>query len=269
MGIPLLEGRVIDDRDTEKTPAAVVLGETAARRLFPGGSAVGKRLATAGTPKDAAGGFLWATVVGVVEDVRYRELHDVRLDLYVPYEQAPFGVHHLIVRTPTDPVAMAAAIRREVAALDKDLPITAVLTLDEIVSGALAAARFRTALLAAFAALALLLASVGVYGVMAYTVTERTHEIGVRMALGARAGDVSSLVVAQGMRPALVGIGAGLAAALFLGRLLSSLLFGVTATDPLTFAGAAAVLAAIAFVASYLPARVATRVDPVIALRAD
>jgi putative ABC transport system permease protein len=237
--------------------------------MWPGEDAIGKRMATHGTPKDKEGRFLWTTVVGVVADGRYRELHDVRLDLYVPSDQSPFPAQFLIVRSATDPGAVASAVRREVQAVDGDTAITGVATLGSIVSDALGAPRFRSILIAGFAALALLLSALGIWGVVAWSVAQRTQEIGVRMALGARAQDVVRHVVAQGMTPALLGVAAGLLLAFASSRALAGLLFGIESSDPLTYAAVALVLLGVAFVASFLPARRAARLDPVRTLRQD
>jgi putative ABC transport system permease protein len=269
MGIPFRAGRDFDERDVPGAPSVTIVGETLARRLWPGESALGKRMATHGTPKDKDGHWKWSTVVGVVADGRYRELHDVRLDLYLPFEQAPFPVQFLVVRSATDPGPLASAIRREASAVDKDTAVTGVATLGEIVDEALGVPRFRSVLIACFAGLALVLSALGIWGVVAWSVAQRTQEIGVRMALGAKAEDVLRQVVTQGLRPALVGVGAGCALALGLGRAVAGLLFGIQATDPATFAAVAAILLGVAFLASVAPARRAAHLDPVAALREE
>ena len=268
MGIPLLAGREFDERDVAGAPGVVVLGEAAARRLWPGEDPIGKRLAAPGTPPDGDG-WKWATVVGLVPDGRYRGLTDVRLDLYVTVEQSPFPVQYLVVRSGGDPAPLAAAIRAEVRGLDKDLPVTGIASLGAIVDGALGGPRFRTLLIGAFALLALVLAGVGIWGVVAWSVAQRTKEIGVRMALGARAPEVVRHVVSQGVLPALLGIGPGLLAVAALARVFEGLLYGVAPADPLTFAGVAALLLAVAAGASLLPAWRAARLDPVVALREE
>src|SRR5262245_36810398 len=269
MGIPLRAGRDFDDRDVSGAPSVAVVGEALARKMWPGEDAVGKRMATHGTPKGKDGHFLWTTVVGVAADGRYRELHDVRLDLYVPSEQSPFPAQFLIVRSPTDPGAVAAAVRREVQAVDKDTAVTGVATLGSIVSDALGEPRFRSVLIGGFALLALVLSALGIWGVVAWSVAQRTQEIGVRMALGARAEDVVRHVVAQGMAPALVGVAAGLLLALAASRALAGLLFGIASSDPATYAAGAIVLLGVAFLASFAPARRAARLDPVRTLRQE
>ncbi len=269
MGISLRAGRDFDDRDVAGAPSVAVVGESLARKLWPGEDAVGKRIATHGTPKDGKGRFLWTTVVGVAADGRYRELSDVRLDLYVPSDQSPFPAQFLIVRSATDPGSLAAAVRREVQRLDGDTAVTGVATLRSIVDDALGAPRFRSLLIAGFAGLALLLSALGIWGVVAWSVAQRTQEIGVRMALGARAEDVVRQIVAQGMAPALVGVALGLAAALAIGRTLAGLLFGIGPSDPVTFVAVALVLLGVAFLASFAPARRAARLDPVTTLRQE
>jgi len=269
MGIPLRAGRDFDERDGAGAPSVTIVGETLARRLWPSEDAVGKRMATHGTPKDKGGRWKWSTVVGVVADGRYRELRDVRLDLYLPYEQAPFPVQFLVVRSATEPAALASAIRREAQAVDRDTAVTGVATLGEIVDEALGVPRFRSVLIAGFAVLALVLSALGIWGVVAWSVAQRTQEIGVRMALGARAEDVLRQTVRQGMAPALVGVVVGCAVALALGRTVAGLLYGVEAADPATFVAVAAALLAVAFLASMAPARRAARLDPVAALREE
>ncbi len=269
MGLPMRAGRDFDDRDVAGAPSVVIVGEGTARRFWPGEDPIGKRLATAGTPRDKEGRWQWSTVVGVVADGRYRELNDVRLDLYVANEQAMFPAQFLVVRSTTDPGSLAAAIRREVRAVDKDTAVTGVASLGAIVDDALGGARFRSLLIASFAGLALVLSALGIWGVVAWSVAQRTQEIGVRMALGARVEDVVRHVVAQGMAPALVGVGVGTVLALALGRTLAGLLFGIGAADPATFVAVALTLLGVAFLASFAPARRAARLDPVTTLRQE
>jgi putative ABC transport system permease protein len=210
----------------------------------------------------------WATVVGVVKDTKPRELAGEPVaEMYMPYAQQPEPNMALMIRTAERPDAVAAAVRREVLALDPGQPVYGVRTLPSVMSEAVATPRFRTYLLGVFAALALVLAMVGIYGVMSYAVTQRTHEFGIRMALGALGKDVLRLVVGQGMALALAGVLIGLAASFALTRVLAGLLYGVTPTDPLTFAGVSLLLVAVALLACYVPARRAARVDPMVALR--
>ncbi|MDQ3252598.1 MAG: FtsX-like permease family protein, partial [Acidobacteriota bacterium] len=217
-------------------------------------------------------------IVGVVAHVKHFGLDSasetIKPQLYFAFNQIPdkflpqvAGRMNLVVRTASDPMSMSAAIRREVQALDRNQPIYNVSTMEQTLDQSLATQRLATTLLALFAGVALILAAVGIYGVMAYSVTQRTHEIGIRMALGAQAGDVLKLVVSQGMLLALLGVGLGLIAAFVLTRLMASLLYGVSATDPVTFVSIALLLALVALVANYIPARRATKIDPMIALR--
>ncbi len=271
MGIRLRAGRDFDAHDIEAAPAVVIVGATAARRLWPGEDPIGKRLATVGARKDAAGKVLLSTVVGVVSDVRQRGLERPTLDVYVPFTQTDSkrggSVRNLFVRSAQEPMALLAAIRREVAQIDKGAPLVRPVRVETIVSGALAAPRFRCLVLAGFAALAMILAVVGIYGTAAYAVTQRTREIGVRMALGAQPGDMQRLVVRQGMIPVAAGLAGGLAGASALARLVASLLFGVSPGDPVTFLGTAILFGAVALAALALPARRAARIDPAVALR--
>ena len=261
--IPIKTGREFTDFDTDQSQRVAIINETMAKTLFGSGvDPLGKRLKL--DLRDAD----WLTIVGIASDVRYRELQDVRFDLYIPYEQwQPAFVNHFAVRTSTDPNAIAATIRREVAALDPTQAITSLATMEEKVAQNLAQPRFSAVLLNWLSGLALLLAAVGIYGVLAYSVAQRTGEIGVRLALGAQASDILKLVVAQGMRLVLIGLFAGLAASFALTRLISKLLFGVSATDLPTFAGISLLLSAIAIIACSLPARRATKIDPLQALR--
>jgi putative ABC transport system permease protein len=217
-------------------------------------------------------------IVGVVAHVKHFGLdaasETIKPQLYLAFNQIPdkflrqvAGRMNLVVRTASDPMGVSAAVRREVQALDRNQPIYNVSTMEQTLDQSLATQRLATTLLALFAGVALVLAAVGIYGVMAYSVTQRTHEIGIRMALGAQTGDVLKLVVSQGMLLALIGVGLGLIAAFALTRLMASLLYGVSATDPVTFAVIALLLALVALIANYIPARRATKIDPMIALR--
>ncbi|HXG68907.1 MAG TPA: ABC transporter permease, partial [Blastocatellia bacterium] len=260
MGIPLKAGREFTEQDDADAPQVVIVSETMARNVFaPGVDAIGKRIKLGGQP--------WRTIVGIAGDARYRELKDIRWDVYVPYRQFDFPVTYVTVRTVSDPSSFLPIARREVAALDPNQAITSVMTMEQIVSATLARPRFNALLLNLLAALAAALAAVGIYGVMSYSVTQRTREIGIRVALGAQMSDVMKLVVGQGMRLALVGVLIGLGGAFALTRLMESLLYGVSATDPLTFAAIALLLAGVALLACYLPARRAMKVDPMVALR--
>jgi putative ABC transport system permease protein len=264
MGIPLRRGRALNEHDTSDAPAVVVVNESLARRFFPGQDPIGRRI-NHGEPDKAP---VWREIVGVVGDVRhFGPETETRPEFYEPQLQSPSFGTSLVVRSDADLAGLAAAIRGELRAMDKDLPVYNLKSMQELVSESVAQPRFRTLLLAIFAAVALLLSATGLYGVMNYWVTQRTREIGVRMALGAQGRDVLGMVVGQGMMMAIVGVFVGLVASFGLTRLISSLLFGVTATDPLTFAVVPLLLCAVAFVASYIPARRATKVDPMVALR--
>jgi predicted permease len=267
MRMPLVRGRALAETDGPAMRPVVVISQALARRQWPGQDPVGKRLQVPATSPPYAP--TWLTVVGVVGESRYRELQATRLDLYLPYLQSEEGLGHLVVRTQGDPLALAGAVRAVVRAVDGDLLVTGVTTMDAVVQGALGGARFGMQLLTGFALTALALAALGTYGVLAFMVGGRTREIGVRMALGARARDVLGLVLGQGLKPVAAGLAAGLAGSLVLGRALSTLLFGVAPHDALTMAGAAAVLAAAAAVACYVPARRAARLDPAAALRRE
>jgi putative ABC transport system permease protein len=232
--------------------------------LGAGVDPVGKRL------KLDFRGHPWRTIVGVVGDTRYRELQDVRFDLFIPFEQWPLAfVNHFATRTTIEPAAMASVVRGEVAALDPTQAITGVATMEQLVATHLARPRFSAVLMNWLSGLALALIGVGLYGALAYSVAQRVGEFGVRIALGARGGDILKLVIGQGMRLVAIGLVAGLAASFALTRLLSKLLFGVSATDPTTFGVVALILSAIALFACWLPARRATMVDPQVALRSE
>ncbi len=207
-------------------------------------------------------------IIGIVADVRNRDLSsELRPGYFVPAAQIPFNQMTMVVRTSKDPHGLVSAIGREVNSMDKELPVYNVKTLDDYLAASVAAPRFNTTLLTIFAAVALVLTIVGLYGVMSYSVAQRTNEIGIRMALGAQTRDVLSLVVKKGFKLVLIGLGIGLVGAFALMRVISSLLFGVTTKDPLTFAVVAGLLAVVALLACYLPARRASRVDPIVALR--
>ena len=261
LGIRLLKGRELTERDSADGPKVVIISETMARRYFPDSEALGKRLMF-------GGGKDLREIVGVVSDVKYFGLSvDSRPSMYFPHAQNPARGMSVVVRTKGDPLTLAAAIRGEVSTLDRDLAVSNVMSMEELVGVSLAAPRFTLLLLGAFAAVAMLLAAIGVYGVVSYSVTQRSHEIGVRMALGARVSDVLKLVVGQGMKLVLGGVGLGLIAAYAMTRAMESLLFGVSATDVTTFASTALLLAGVALGACLVPARRATKVDPMESLR--
>jgi putative ABC transport system permease protein len=265
MRMPVRQGRTFDDRDTAGVTPVVVVSEALARRYWPGQDAVGKRIRTPMPSPPYA--QTWMTVVGVTAPARYRELQASRYDVYMSYLQSDEGLGHFVVRTTGDPVASTPAVRAAVRSVDPELILTDVTSMTALVDVALGGARFGMQLLSGFALVALLMAALGIYGVVAFVVSRRTREVGVRMALGARAADVLRLVLRQGMTPVLIGLAAGLVASLALGRLSSGLLFGVPPHDPVTLAAAAAVLTASALLACALPARRAARIDPAQALR--
>ena len=265
MGIPLLSGRQLSDQDTETTPNVVVISEAMARRHWPGEDAVGKRIGAGRIEKPED----WIQVIGVVKDVRQFELTaDPRPQMYLSYRQAAFfAPRDLVVKTEVDPASLAATVRKTVWEIDKDQPVSNIRTMEEILLESIARQRFSMLLLAIFAGVAMILAAVGIYGVMSYSVAQRTHEIGIRMALGAQTSTVLKLAVSYGLKLVVVGVAIGLIAAFALTRVMSTLLFGVTATDPATFTLISLLLILVAAIASYIPARRATKVDPIIALR--
>jgi len=267
LGVPLLRGRAFDAGDTPAAPDVVVINQTMASTLFPGEDPIGRRLQL-GDPDPRSP---WVTIVGVVGDVKYTGLDAAPAPtMYTPYEQNLWWpTMYLLVRSASGSAGLAQAIRAQVAALDPQLPVAEVRTMRELLGRSVAEPRFRTALLGLFAAVALLLAAVGIYGILSYAVGQRTQEIGIRMALGARRRDVLSLVLMDGMTLVAAGVGLGLIAALALGRLLRGLLFGVGPMDAWTFGAASLIMTAAALLACYVPASRAAKVDPMTALRAE
>ena len=265
MSIPLLRGREITEQDTETSPNVVLISETMARHYWPGEEAVGKRIGVGRIRKPED----WIQVIGVVKDVRQFELTaEPKPQMYLTYRQFGFfDAQDLVVKTDVDPASLAATVRNAVWEIDKDQPVSNIKTMEEILADSIARQRFSMLLLAIFAAVALVLAGVGIYGVMSYSVAQRTREIGIRMALGAQTGAVLKLAIGYGMKLVIAGLVIGLIAAFALTRVMATLLFGVTATDPMTFALISLLLIAVAVLASYVPARRATRVNPIIALR--
>jgi putative ABC transport system permease protein len=265
-GIQLLKGRDFAESDGGDTRPVVVINEAAARRYWPNQDPIGRRISF----DSRDGQPVWSEIVGVVRSVRHMALsEEPRSEIYIPFTQHPLAFMTLVARTDGAPLNFVAAIRSQVQAVDKDQPISDARTMEERLAGTVSQRRLNLILLGIFAGLALSLAAIGIYGVMSYMVTQRGHEIGVRMALGAQRGDVLRLVIRQGMTLTLTGVSVGLIAAFGLTRLLSNLLFDLSATDPLTFFVTALLLGLVALAACYLPARRATKVDPIVALRCD
>ncbi|HEX7049880.1 MAG TPA: ABC transporter permease [Longimicrobiales bacterium] len=261
MGIRVLRGRGFTPADRADAPGVVLINQALARRYWPDEDPIGRRIR-------GPGSVPWLTIVGIVDDVAYNRLADTDLPaFYMPLLQHGPEVVSVVVRSTADPATLAANLRAVVASIDEDTPVSDVRAMAQRVSDSLGRPRFTMLLLTAFAAAALILGAVGIYGVIAYAVSQRIHEIGIRMALGARAGDVLGMVVRQGAALAMIGIAVGLLAAFATTRLLAGLLYGVGATDAATFLAVPLLLGAVALAASWIPARRAARVDPVVALR--
>jgi len=264
LGIGITAGRDFNDLDTAESSGSVIINEAMVRRYFPNENPIGKRM-TLGLPRPDNP---WQTIVGVVKDIPHRGIEsNAEADWYGVYSRQPRRDIYLLIRTSGSPGNLASSVRAEIQAIDKDQPLTSIKTLNEVIAGTMAPRRFNTSLLAIFAAIALTLAAVGIYGVLSFSVTQRTQEIGIRIALGARPGDVIRMIVAQGMVPVVFGISAGLAIALAGARAISGLLFDVTPTDTSTFVTVSALLGLVALIACYLPARRSAKVDPMTALR--
>jgi putative ABC transport system permease protein len=262
MGIPILSGRAFTSSDTESSPAVMIISENMAARFWPAGSALGAHVVYQREPRE---------IVGIVRGVHHFGLdRQAPLEMYTPHAQQPsYHTMTLAIRASIEPASLVGLVRRELTALDRDVPISNVATMEQMVAQSTSAPRFRTVLVGSFAAVAVILAVVGVAGVIAYMVGRRTREIGVRVALGARPAQVVRMLVGEGMTAAAVGVSIGLLGALAITRVLGGLLFGVAPRDGGVFAAAAVLLAAAAFIGTWLPARRALRVDPLEALRAE
>jgi putative ABC transport system permease protein len=265
MGIPLARGRDFSDQDNLDSTMTVVVSEKTAKHYGPNDDPIGKRLKAGATTSDGP----WRTVIGVVKDVRQNDfIAEPKMQIYFTYRQLrSLMPNALVVRTAVDPLSLATSVRNAIWAVDKDQTVANVDSMDHIVAGAVARQRFSMLLLAVFAAVALVLAAVGIYGVMSYSVAQQTREIGIRMALGAQRSDVLKMTVKQGLKLVGLGLVIGLAAAFVLTRVMASLLFGISATDPVTFLTISFVLLVVALLASYIPSLRAMRVDPMVALR--
>ena len=261
LGISLLKGRDFSDRDNRDAPAVAIINQDLSRTYFPGEDPVGKRI----TFSD---GESWMSIVGVIGDVKQVSLGSIaKPEVYFPYPQAASTEMSLVVRTTNDPLSQAAAVKGQIRVIDKDLPIAEPKTMAQLLAESVSGPRFNMLLLTLFAVVALVLALVGIYGVMSYSVTQRTHEIGIRVAVGAQSRDVFRMVVGQGMFLTMIGVVCGLIGAFALTRLMTSMLFGVEPSDPMTFAIIAVLVIAVALIACYIPGRRATKVDPLVALR--
>jgi predicted permease len=269
MGVPLRQGRTFNENDRLDSAPVVIVNERFAEKVFPGQNAIGKRIKPGFSADD--GLEKMREIVGIAGNVKHRSLrNDDTPEMYLPQTQIPINTMTLVVRTSvSNPAQLTSAIRSELATLDRNIPLTSVRLFDEYVSRSLARPRFNALLLSIFAGTALLLTAIGIYGVMAYSVAQRTNEIGIRIALGAGKNSIFRLVVGQAMATVAISLVLGLAGAFAATRLLNSLLFGVGAFDPITFGSIVLLVSVVAFLAAWLPARRATRVDPIIALRAE
>jgi putative ABC transport system permease protein len=261
LGISILKGRDFSDRDNSDAPLAAIINSDLARIYFPTEDPLAKRI----TFDD---GESWISIVGVVADIKRMGLDtSAKPEVYFPYLQAPSTSMSVVARTTTEPLSLVGGVKNQIQTIDKDLPVGEWKTMQQVLSESNSGRRFNLVLLTAFAAVALILAIVGIYGVMSYAVTQRSHEIGIRMAIGAQSRDVFRMVVGEGMILALIGIGFGLVGAFALTRLMTTMLFAVEPTDPATFITIAVLLTGVTLVACYIPGRRATKVDPLIALR--
>jgi putative ABC transport system permease protein len=266
MNIPVLQGRAFTKADDGNAPPRLMINQALAERDFPNENPIGKRITFGNTgPNNQP---VWFEIVGVTANVRSLELREEPPpELYFALAQNPFEQMAVVVRSTVEPQSVAPALRQAVAEVDHTVPVSEVQTMEHIVSESVTQPRFNLFLLGLFGSIALLLSAAGIYGVTSYTVTQRTHELGIRLALGAQVGDVLRLVLGEGMAVIGIGLAVGLAASFALMRLLRSLLFGIGENDPLTFTAITFVLLLVALVACYVPARRATKVDPLVALR--
>jgi len=268
LGVPLVSGRFFVEADRARSDQILIINQRMAEEYFPNQDAVGQRVQTG----DADARAPWETIVGVVGNVKYQGL-DAKPEptLYVPYFENGWGAWSremfLIVRSSASEAAVMPAVRETIWSMDRQIPIASVRSMDALIEDSVGRPRFRTLLLGLFAALSLTLAAAGIYGVLSYSVLQRTSEFGIRMALGARSGDIFRMVLGRGASLALLGVAIGIPGAVGFSRLMASLLFGITPGDPLTFAGVTVLLAIVALCACYIPAKRATRVDPIEALR--
>lgn len=265
IGIPLRQGRFFSDQDRDNSFPVVIISEAMARRFWPGENPIGRRLTPSFHLKQGV-----REIVGVVGDVKSSGLDaDASAMMYLPFKQSPRPFISFVARTASEPQNFVQPVSKAIYSIDKEQALTDVRTMEEVLARSMSGRRFNMTLLITFAGVALVLAAIGVYGVMNYTVMLRKRELGIRLALGAQKMDVLRLVLGQGLTLTLIGVGAGLVSAYAVTRLMASLLYGVTATDYLTFVSVSAVLIAVGLLASYLPARRATKVDPMIALRTE
>src|ERR1044072_7015816 len=272
MSIPLLRGRYFTEQDNDESRGVVMINQTMARRYWPNEDPIGKlikpQFPTANGPWRPATTNTWLAIVGVVGDVKEMGVNaEQQAEIYLPYLQNPSSLMNLLLRSKSDPLLLVPAVRRQVLAVDGDQPVYNIKTMENVLSQSIATPQLITSLLTIFAAIALLLAAMGVYGVMSYSVAQRTHEVGVRMALGAQQQHVLRMILGHGLRLVLFGVGLGVMVALAVTRVISNLLFGVSATDPQVFVGVPLLLIAVARLPTHCPARRALKVDPIIALR--
>jgi len=268
IGVPLIAGRQFTAADREGSPRVVIVDEQLAKKYWPNTSAVGKRLTYDDPQNDST--IRWLEIVGVVGHTLHEGLDaQPRVQVYHPLEFVGLPFLGFTVRTAGEPMAALSAVRNAIHSVDSDLPLAGVNTMETLIEQSTGSRRFAMLLLGAFAGVAMVLASIGLYGVMSFMVTQRSRELGVRVALGATTHEVLSLVLGQGLKLALLGVAIGLVTSFAVTRIMKRMLFSVSATDPVTFAAISVILVAVAMLASYLPARRATRVDPIVALRAE